>query len=168
MATPAMRSKYSDVVVQREADKKIPSDRVLGVGHVVIDEALRQAIRLSASVACISSKVLHYPIIVYRITDKITTKSSSVRASIVAVEFESGSSPRMLRDWELIQTLNSLLEKRTLSRDVASERNVTADVSEELEAIGCALVQSQIHTLDLPFSVPNIQLFAMLYPSRNE
>lgn len=168
MTTPAMRSKYSDVVIQREADKKIPSDRVLGVGHVVIDEALRQAMRLSASVAGISSKVLNYPIIVYRITDKVTTKSSSVRASIVAVEFESRSSPRILRDWELIQTLNRLLEKRTLSRDVASERNVPTDVSEELDAIGCALVQSQIQALDLPFSVPDIQLFAMVYPSRNE
>jgi hypothetical protein len=165
MTTPAMRSKYSDVIIQRESDKKIPSDRVLGVGHVVIDEALRQATRLTASVAGITSKVLQHPIIVFRIIDKVTTQSSNVRSSIVAIEFETGSSPRVLRDWELIQKLNHLLEKRTLARDAAVERSVDSEVSEELESKGRELVRSQIHDLDLPFGVPDVQLLAMLHPA---
>jgi len=165
MTTPAMRSKFSDVIIQREADKKIPSDRVLGVGHVVIDEALRQATRLTASVAGITSKVLQHSIVVFRIIDKVTTQSSNVRASIVAVDFESAGTPRILRDWELIQKLNQLLEKRTLARDAAAERSVATEVSEGLEVKGRELIRSQIHELDLPFSVPDVQLLAMLHPS---
>jgi len=168
MTTPAIRSKYTDVVIQRDAEKSIPSDRVMGVGHVVIDEALRQASRLTVSVAGIASKVLAYPIIVFRIVDKVTSQSSNVRASIVAVEFESGVSPRVLRDWELILRLNQVLEKRTLARDAASERLVSSEACEELEMKGRDIVRSKLRELDLPFSLPDIQILAMLHPSSSE
>lgn len=168
MTTPAIRSKYTDVVIQRDAEKSIPSDRVLGVGHVVIDEALRQASRLTVSVAGIASKVLAYPIIVFRIVDKVTSQSSNVRASIVAVEFETGVSRRVLLDWELILKLNQVLEKRTLARDAASERLISSEACEELEIKGREIVRSKLGELDLPFSLPDIQVLAILHPSSSE
>ena len=39
LATPAVRITYREVLFERSADKSIPSERILGVGHAVVDQA---------------------------------------------------------------------------------------------------------------------------------
>jgi hypothetical protein len=54
---------------------------------------------------------------------------------------------------------------QTLARGAAAERSVATEVSDGLEVRGRELIRSRIHELDLPFSVPKVQLLAMLHPS---
>jgi len=168
MNIPAVRTRYSDVVVQRDVNKTIPSERVLGIGHVLVDEAIRQARQLKGSVAGITSKVLDHPVLVYRIVDKVTSATSNVRSMIVAAEFVADGEPKLIRDWELILKLNQILEKRTLARDSATNRLATFEDIAELELRGKQIVSTGLSQLDLPFSVPEIQTLAVLYPASVE
>lgn len=166
MNTPAVRSKYAKVVLQRDADKSIPSDRVMGIGHVVIDEAIRQARQLNGSVCGISSKALKHPIVIYRIVDKVTSNTSNVRSAVVGVAFETEPNPpKLLRDWELVLELNQILAKRTLKSDPAIPGPVSPDTVDQLIDIGKELVHKNLLEFDLPFSVPDILLLAVLFPA---
>lgn len=167
MNLPSIRSTYRNVVLHRDADKKIPNDRVLGIGHVVIDEAIRQARQFTGSVTVISRKVLSSPIFAYRIVDKVTSASTNVRAAVVAVEFGDGL-PTILRDWELILKLNRLLDKRTLARDAAVERPNAIEQQDVLAQKGKKIVSDKIDDFDLPFAVPDVHLLAVLWPSDSE
>jgi len=165
MNTPAVRSKYTDVVLQRDADKSIPSERVLGIGHVLIDEAIRQARLFKGSVCGITDKVLKNPIIVYRIVDKVTSNTSNVRSTVVGTIIDTeNEKPILLRDWELVLALNRILSRRTLARDPAIACPVTTESVDELKRLGQEIVQTSLHDLDLPFSVPEIHLLAILCP----
>lgn len=166
MNTPAIRRKYTDVVLQRDADKSIPSDRVLGVGHVVIDEAVRQARLLGGSVCCISNKALKNLIIVYRIADKVTSGTSNVRSSVVGMMFDSNhTEPQLLRDWELLLELNQVLSRRTLRSDPGLPSPVSSEFIDNLTIAGEKAVRANLQELDLPFNVPDIHLLAVLYPA---
>lgn len=166
MNTPAVRSKYTNVVLQRDADKSIPSDRVLGIGHVVIDEAIRQARLLNGSVCGITSKVLKYPIVVFRIVDKVTSNTSNVRSAVVGAVFESApATPKLLRDWELVLELNQVLSRRTLKTDPSIPSPVSIDFVDQLIDNSKNAVRENLQDFDLPFNVPDIQLLAVLYPA---
>ena len=167
MKTPAVRSKYTDVILQRNVDKSVPSDRVLGIGHILVDEAIRQAKQLTASVAGVTDKVLSHPLLVYRLTDKVTSVSSNVRSAVVGIEFQAINDPSMLTDWELIVKLNQILERRTLARDSATEQLTTVEAIEKLENYGKRIVLARLSELDLPFKIPEIHILAILYPSTN-
>ena len=133
------------------------------MGHVVIDEAIRQAKQFSASITAISNTVLPDPIIAYRIVDRVTSMSSNVRAATVGVEFR-GDTPLVHRDWELLLRLNELLERRTLRRATATRHLDNVAEMEALTRSGQRIIEAEVHRLDLPFSVPEVQLLAVFWP----
>ncbi len=162
LTTPAIRRNYKNVIFDRTADKSIPSDRIMGVGHAIVDQAVQQARDSTASVTALPENVLTNSICVYRVIDKVTSKSSNVRAFVAAVEF-TDSGCVLHRDWELLLRLNDLLAKRTLRRDEAKQRPEGADALEAMVEQGTALIEERMDDFDLPFEVPDVHFLGVLW-----
>lgn len=167
LSTPAMRTSYKDVIFERSADKSIPSERILGIGHVLVDEAIRQARDGTSCVTAIPRSALSHPIVAFRITDKVTSRTKSVRAVVVGVEVRDAEM-NILADWILLTRLNDLLGKRTLRRDEAMKRPNDAHQLSTVIQRGQSEVMQRISEFELPFEVPEVHLLAVLWPSDAE
>lgn len=167
LTTPAIRSTYRDTIFVRTADKSIKSERILGVGHVLVDQAIRQAREGNASVTTIPRSALPHPVIVFRVSDKVTSRTANVRAIVAGVEVV-GTEGKVLLDWQLLLLLNELLAKRTLRRDGAMERPSDADQADLLLQIAQEAIENRIDEFELPFGVPELDVLAVLWPSVHE
>ncbi len=96
----------------------------------------------------------------------MTSKSSNVRAFVVAVEF-SEAGTKIYQDWELLVQLNDLLSKRTLRRDEAMVRPTGSDSLEGQVMQGKELIEDHMDGFDLPFEVPEVDFMGALWPGDN-
>ncbi len=167
LTTPSCRANYRGLVFQRSVNSKFPAESIMGIGHILVDQAIRQARASKSSVTAIPQTVLTWPLIAFRISDKVTSRTKNVRAVVVGVEFREDG-PVLLADWELLTRLNDLLGKRTLRRDGAMARpNDSERVLPMLEKGRC-LLEGQLDSFGLPFDVPDVQPLSILWPSASE
>ena len=159
---PGIRASYSGLIFDREASRHETPGTVLGVGHKLVNQAMRQAKDYDVSVASLSAKILSSPIIVFRIHDRLTGKEGAIRSMTVGVEY--GENTWLLKDWEILQRLNQLnLPRQLYSEDSSVTPRNTHDVRKALEH-GNVLIEENLQTLNLPFRRPYIETFAILWP----
>ena len=84
------------------------SSRVLGVGHLLFDIALEEARNLPVSFACVSG--LASPLLIVTVEDEVTGTGALVHRLIFGVTEQQGV-VEVLRDWELLQRLNTYSPK---------------------------------------------------------
>lgn len=77
--------------------------RVLGVGHPVVDTAISEALDLEVRVAEVVG--LTGPVLVVSVEDQVTGTGAPAHRLIVGVR-ENDGERQVLRDWELLGTLN--------------------------------------------------------------
>jgi len=164
----AARSACRDMVFSRGDDSNAEIDRILGVGHVLFDEAVQQARALEGHVAGIAASVLPELVIVFRISERVTSRDVTVRSVLAAARVVKDGEIELLQDWQLIDQLNRLLERRTLRRDVAMPN--ASDSDSLLARIDRARqeIEENLASLDVSFVVPDIQLFAVLIPVKTD
>ncbi len=162
---PGVLSAYEGLVFDRTLRGREVAPRVMGVGHRVFDQALSQARKLSASVASVPSDTLTRPLLVYSISDRVTTAGSMVRSVIVGVEYEAGEQNRVLRDWELLEHLNILAAGRGVRRPRSRTQPANVEAIHLAVASSQETVQRELPYLDLPFRMPTIVLLVVLWPS---
>ena len=165
LTVPAARTNYSDMVFSRGEEASKDSERVLGFGHVVFHEAVRHARGLSACVTSVPKGMLPAPLIVFKVSEHVTSTTTTVRSVVAAVTFATSGEPFIMSDCELIDRLNDLLNRRTFRRDPApipssEPMEIHTRIQEATRA-----VQENMQQLDVPFVVPDIQLLAVLCPS---
>lgn len=165
LSEPAARTNYTEMVFLRDAEASRDSERVLGFGHVIFHEAVRQARESTATVTAVPGTLLPGPILIFRVAEHVTSSAASVRSVIAAVEFDSLDNPTLLSDWQLIDRLNGLLKRRTFRRDgppaqVLDQERFRAQVDPARQ-----LISDNLARLDVTFVVPDIQLLAMICPS---
>jgi ERCC4-related helicase len=160
---PGIFSAYEQMVFNRSIRSKGAVKRVLGIGHKLVGQALRQAKTNNAHVATLSAKSLKRPVLIFQIADRVTGEEGTVRMVIVGVEIEPEGSGVFLKDWELLERLN----------DITSGCPVKAKSSlapKDLEQVETALranhevVRERLPELALPFKVPEIEPVAILWP----
>ena len=100
----AVRDRYERLVFDRTVRGMGAAAKVLGVGHTVFDIALQEACSLRECVA--TGRGLQSPILVLSAEDEITG-SGAVSQRLVFGVTEVGDEATVLRDWELLQKLNS-------------------------------------------------------------
>ena len=162
---PGIFPAYDRMVFQRETRGRDAARRVLGVGHKVMGEALRQARETSATVATLSGETLSRPLVVYLIRDRLTEEQRTVRSVTLAVEVDESASgaDAVLKDWELLGKLNGLVGARGFrARDSVPPADL-AGVEQALER-GVSLVRIKASELDLPFRFPEVETLAVLWP----
>ena len=159
LRTPGVRQRYEKLVFDRQVTGREAAERVVGVGHQVFDQALKQAIDFPARVAAVPN--LDAPLAVFSIYDKVTDRGGQVRSLLIGVEGQADQL-RILKDWEIIDRLNPLLraspkEPRSLAQSgelieswVSSARNAARERSS---------------ALNLSFRVPELSDFVVLWPA---
>jgi len=161
---PGVRSTYTGMVFRR--DRRMEAAKILGVGHLAMDQALRQATRSSANVASIDVGDLARPLLVYRITDRITSTDGAIRSVIVGVEVDlaDGRATKLLMDWQLLERLNQLTDARGIRRAQFSPRPQSTQIGHQALASGSEMVGASLGQLDLPFKLPSAEPLALLWP----
>ena len=161
---PGIRSKYSGLIFDRNCRDRDAAQKVLGVGHRLVDLAIKQARNSATSVTIVSRKILKAPLIVFRIRDQVTAVTGAVRSVVVGCLASDDDTFQLLRDWELLQLLNRIQLDRNFRRSIGAGVEIDRDrIGETLDHALNAL-EEQLGGLDLPFKVPEPLLLALLWP----
>jgi hypothetical protein len=164
---PGVFATYEGMVFNRQVRSCGAAKRVLGVGHKLMNQALRQAKTSTASVATLSTRALKHPLLIFQITDRVTGEGGTVRGAIVGVEIAPEGKDSFLRDWELLEKLNTL----TSGCPVKAKSSATPSNLDEVDSAmrsADAIVQLKLKDLALPFKVPEIEPVAVLWPRGHE
>ncbi|HQO64039.1 MAG TPA: SNF2-related protein [Syntrophorhabdus sp.] len=157
-----VRKRYENLVFNRTIKGKDASVRVLGVGHRAFDQALNQARNNGTCLAMV--KGINQYNVFFSVRDRVTTKNSTVRQIIFAVQVRTGNDEQIkfLKDWEAIDYLNKLLQEKKPEMD-----GVKAGKDDLKKVLGIAQIalEKKLVGLDLPFDLPEITPIAMLVPS---
>jgi superfamily II DNA or RNA helicase len=162
---PGIFPAYEGMVFQRDIGGRDAARRVLGVGHKVMGQAMRQARETSATVAALPSETLNRPLVVYRIQDKVTGVQRTVRSVILAVEIDEAATgvDIVLKDWELLDKLNGLVGGRGFRAKDSAPPADLARVEQALDR-GMALARIKASEWSLPFRFPEVEPLAVLWP----
>jgi len=162
---PGVSSSYEGMVFSREIRGRDAARRVLGVGHKIMNAALRQARESCAAVATLPSETLSRPLLVYRIRDKVTGEQRTVRSVILGIELANGSASAdtVLKDWELLEKLNGLVGARGFRGRNSLPPGETSPIERALDR-GFSLVREKAADLGVPFRFPEAEAIAVLWP----
>lgn len=163
---PGVRAGYEKMIFDRQNRSQEASQRILGVGHKVINQALKQAREFSECVCSISDANLAKPLLIFRIFDRVTGETTTIRSAIVAVmaDLDNDQELNLLKDWELLGDLNSLVSSIPARkfRTARTENNIDLITSTIQRA--ASFVDQEVLKLALPFKIPVSELLAILWP----
>jgi len=170
LGEPGVRSSYEGLHFDRQVRSRDAAVRIVGVGHKALDQALREASESPASIASIPVQTLLRPLILFSITDSVTTAGGLVRSVLVAVEAggKSDADPVVLRDWQTLERLNDLAEGRGYRRSRSSTPAATAPAINTVVDQARSALEKQLISLQLSFQVPTVSVSAILWPGATD
>jgi len=155
----ALRDKYEGLVFDRSLRGTNAASRVLGVGHLLFDIALVEARNFPASFACVDG--LTAPLLIVTVEDEVTGTGALVHRLIFGVTEKEGKAA-VLRDWELLQVLNTNLS-RSSSGAIPRIMEGGATV-ERLKKVFDADLSAHAPTLRRPVSWPEMLFIPGVQP----
>lgn len=162
---PAIRSRYENMTFDREVARAASSERLLGIGHRVFDKAIENSREQLASVAVLANEFLSFPLVVFRIRDRVT--SDFIKPAVVAgVKIgDPVEESKLMMDWEILAFLNGLPVRKEFMRQPSQ---APRDVNYYRTAIDRALsaITSRLDSLDLGFRAPEVEVVAALFPTK--
>jgi hypothetical protein len=114
-----VQTSYKGLVFDRDIKGRSASEKVIGVGHKIFDQALRSATDLHASYSFIEG--LSGYLFIFQIYDEITEVSGNMRQAVIGIQYENlaGGNRKILSDAELLKELNQLKQKK-LNDDIST------------------------------------------------
>lgn len=152
----AIKRDYKSISFDRLTEGKGERD-LLGVGHPLLTRAMDQADSLKAVFSIAHG--LQHPILLFLITDRVTDTGAHVRrAALGAVQGQHEI--EIIKDWELLRFLNQIETSPT------KEANSLVKIAEVADWVRKAQVKAleRLPDLKLPFTVPDLRNFALLWP----
>ena len=170
MDEPGMFSNYEDMIFDRNDRSEDAGERILGVGHKVIDQGIRQFKGLEASVAILSNDVLSNPLLVFQVVDRVTTEGGTVQKIMAGVVSDqtTGEPQTLLKDWKMLSKLNQISEARGVRRSEGARSPEDLGVIEAAVSNGFGFVERQLGTLGVRFNVPDVEIMAVFWPGMSE
>jgi hypothetical protein len=160
-----VRSAYEGLVFDRNLRGKDAVQRVVGVGHKIVEQALHQALGESACVAAVNSAILRFPLIIARVLDRVTGPDLPVRSIILATEkTEATGAWEVLRDWQAVRRLNELVRDLGPLRKLCAPPEERAEIKAALDASLLA-IERDVPSLKSGFRVPHVEPIAVLWPT---
>jgi superfamily II DNA or RNA helicase len=163
LETIGIRTHYENLNFDRRTIGRDSVTRVLGVGNKLVDLALNQACELQASVTMIPSDHLPRPLIVLRVSDRVTGTDALVRAIIVGVEINKSSESNLLRDWEVLQRLNPIAMATVQGTHRAPSHEIR-DAARLAVKIASGFVISSMNDINENFRIPDVEVVATFWP----
>jgi superfamily II DNA or RNA helicase len=162
LVEPAILPEYSGMIFERGQAGDGPPERLLGVGHKLLDIALSQALEGEACFAVLPSDRVEAPIVACRVFDRVTTGELTRPAVVCGVEF-AHDGVRILPDWVLLKKLNAL-SPHSLARAQVTAGAIKADILDmqaEIAVRCIAFAKEQGSN----FREPDAEVFAAVVPS---
>jgi hypothetical protein len=156
---PGARRDYSGMQFDRNGSDP---QKILGVGHRVFDNAIRQACNEAELATILPVELLPSPLIVLRVSDRVTGQTGNVRSLVVGIQVIEGERT-LLRDWELIQKLNGFARGRDLRRSSPAKSVDVRNLRFEVDAT-VGWLSERLSELDHPFRVPDVGLCCVFAP----
>jgi len=159
-----IRSSYEGLVFDRTIRGKDAVNRVVGVGHKVVEQALHQAANESACATVVSNALLQQPIVVARILDRVTGKDVPIRSVLLAAEKSPDTNEWLiLRDWQTVRRLNELAGSLSVLRRPCGRLE---DLGAIQNAVTSALqiLESEIPAVKTGFKVPHLEPLVVMWP----
>lgn len=147
----ALRDKYEGLVFDRSLRGPNAASRVLGIGHPLFDIAVDDSHAVPARVASVEG--LTGPLLIIVVEDEVTGTGSLVHRLIFGVT-EINREIKVLRDWELLQVLNTIAVKSPLGTVTVTES--AEPVIERLKQLFDASLFSHASALRRPVSWPEM------------
>ena len=159
---PRIRPAYEGLVFDRRAASRGQRERVMGMGHPVFDQAIARAMETDATVTRIDRATVAHPILVYEVTDRVTSESAWVRRLVVGVRCcdEEGAALEILYDWQLLREIN-----RMKPAGSADDTPVDVPLFDRLEAAARRRVETEIPNLPTEFRRPHVSLHGAVWPT---
>lgn len=167
LVEPSVRPSYDGLHFDRSVRGREAIQKILGVGHKVVDHAIRQAASQTESVCSVAAKVLEHPCIVARITDRVTGKAVA-RNAVVVGAFQNGEgvdSWQLLRDWEIVERLNCVASHGLTDLETSSKAAPDECVTDAIEG-AMRFLESRIASLELPFDIPELEILTVIWPAK--
>jgi ERCC4-related helicase len=153
LTSHAIRKSYDNLVF----DRKAPSQAdLMGIGHPLLEKALHQAERLAGTVCAVDG--LDDPLMVVDVSSRVTDVATQSRRAIVGITGAVGSF-RLLRDWEVLRSLNRCSLKSE-SQDGAFDTE--ALTSWRIAAMSA--INDLLDTMDLQFGSRVVKESALVWP----
>lgn len=154
-----IRTRYDGLVFDRSVSGQNAAARVMGIGHALIDVALAEALAIEAPVARVPG--LSSPLLVVGIEDQVTGQRRPLARLLFGASVEDGE-VRVLRDWELLRSLNSIRVKTDSTSEAIEdpfsyERRIHAELLAAVEPSKLPLADE--------FTRPILVQEALLLPS---
>lgn len=105
LVEPAILPEYSGMIFDRKQVGIGSPERLLGIGHKVIDIAIEQAKQAESCFAVITGGKLKAPLLACRVFDRVTTGEASRPAVLCGAEL-AGDKFDIIPDWVLLKKLN--------------------------------------------------------------
>jgi superfamily II DNA or RNA helicase len=158
--TPGVKPRYDDV----HFDRKLTSHNkgtILGIGTRLFDTALEQACNLPDSYA--ASPECDNPglVIVFRSYDRVTGNPAQPKSIILGVSHIAGNF-RLLKDWQVLQSLNQLASTIKPTADTETAPSIALPGDQKILTQAEALVRASFPSLDLPFRAPELELLGII------
>ena len=156
---------YERVIFARQTATDRSDSTVVGVGHALMQNAMKDARDLSVTVTSLPHALWPNPVFVFRIADRLTSTGATVRSVFAGIEAMSDGSFQALLDWQLLDRLNGLLSRRPLSRTEPPARPVDYYRCCELLTPAQAFLEAVSREWQLPFRSPECTWFALCWPA---
>ncbi|MCC6900973.1 MAG: DEAD/DEAH box helicase family protein [Polyangiaceae bacterium] len=167
MSDPLVSPRYEDMTFRRELKAQAGIDRLLGVGHVVVDRALADALASSARAATVQRTHLAEPLILFRIRDRVTRSNAEAQTVVAGVFWDvtEGKPRRVLSDWQALEQLNEICNAPGLS---GGGSRAPDDAAEERRSVIVAaqhFIEAEMRTLAPDFKYPFAEPVIALWPT---
>lgn len=154
LTSHAIRKSYDNLVF----DRKAPSQAdLMGIGHPLLEKALHQAERLAGTVCAVDG--FDDPMMVVDVSSKVTDVATQARRAIVGITGAVGSF-RLLRDWEVLRSLNRCNLKSEPPDGAFDTEALTSWRSSAMSAL-----DDLLDTVDLQFGSRIVKESALVWPT---
>lgn len=157
-----VQKEYSDIFFDRNGDIKRKLDKIFGIGHVVVDKAIRQALSIKDSICVVSHSDLSSQLYLIKARDRITSTGESIRFLVFGLTKDS-QGWKVLKDWEITKLLNQFIPKYQLHRKAYSPKIPSDDIRQETLEVLQYFIETDTYT-SLPFQAPYIELLIGIVP----
>jgi len=161
---PLIATEYKGVHFDRTAPSAANWKGLLGVGHKLVNAALGESAGLEATAAVVPADTIRFPLVVFKVRDRVTGEASSTRAIVVGLAMVGETEGyELLRDWELLLQLNGLpYRKNAFNSD--SARSADPELVARTVQSAMVALEQRLDALDHGFRYPSIEPMALLWP----
>ena len=162
---PVIQREYEQIHFNRYRRDRNSVHNLLGVGHKLFNASLAQAIDFTAFVSVLPC--LKQNLFVFLVNDRVTGTSYNIRQIVLAVSIDLSEKIAILKDWELLETLNQYLPELKRLPESINHPKLDADEICQLLADAQDFLEKNLNYIDISFKVPAIQAISVLLISNH-